>query len=546
MKKKRIIYKLVSSAAVCALLASSFVISASAAVIDESMTEPDPKPAMRFSKGGAALGASDLPSYYSSRDLGYVSSVKNQQYQDCWVYGALATYESLMLKNGIDTGDMSVNHANIWGSTRDGNIGWNRKYYEAGRAKIMPGYFTSWQGAAAQSKTPELFPGGSVTADILPTDLADYGITSIKYLFRNDPDSIKRAIMESGGISAYYTNSSNCFANDDMSYYMPPDYTDSSGMGHAIEIVGWDDNYDASKFRVQPNGNGAWLVKNSWGEHRGDNGFFWISYEDKDVFNSTKFKPTYQLKSFEEITDDKKLLQNEIFGATWKFDYTKSQDLTIFESFEFDSEYPVLDKVIFETDLQGVPYEIYYVPDNNGTPDADENSWTELYSSTTEYAGYICADFEDFTVPEAHGSVAVRMDASSLGEYANFGVCEWLSQDGKYTFLNDSKPGQSYILYNGEIMDTMDYYRDYCNDSIGATFVVKALTKKAELIPGDIDLNGVVDVNDATLLQKHIALLVELDENALSIADMNNDGYITISDVTIIQRIAAGYDTNFN
>ena len=37
---------------------------------------------------------------------------------------------------------------------------------------------------------------------------------------------------------------------------------------HAISIVGWDDNYNVTKFpeTSRPTLNGAWIARNSWGE----------------------------------------------------------------------------------------------------------------------------------------------------------------------------------------------------------------------------------------------------------------------------------------
>ena len=536
MRYKKLLSSIISVTAVCAVLVSALSFSASAAEIDEEELISAPQ-AVLDSVSEGNTESSSLPSTYSSVDLGYVSSVKEQLYNDCWVYGALGTLESTLLKNDLYIGDMSVNHANIWGSTRSSGKGWVRRTGEAGRAKIMLGYLTSWQGAVLDSKLPGL-ELTDFTPDELPTGLADFGVTSIKYLYREDPDSIKQAIMESGGISTYYSNSVNCFNYDTYSFYMSPDYTDSY-MGHAIEIVGWDDNYPAENFKETPSENGAWLVKNSWGDDWGNNGFFWISYEDRDLFHPTKYFPSYQIKSIDKITEDTKLLQNEIYGATYEFNYIKGDELTAFESFDFDSGYNVLDKVVFETTSQGADYKIYYVPDKDGVPDSDESNWTELYSSTVEYAGYICADFDDFEIPDSSGNVAIRISALPGAESASLGVCEWLTSGGKFTFKYQTEKDLSYVMDNGKIYDTKDWYSEIGDDNMGGTFSIKAITKKSAPKPGDVDLNGIVDINDATLLQKHIALIVKLDDKALSVSDMNGDGYITISDVTLIQQMIA-------
>ena len=66
----------------------------------------------------------------------------------------------------------------------------------------------------------------------------------------------------------------------DSSYYFP--YV-TKRLNHTVEVVGWDDTYGAEHFVKKPQKDGAWLVKNSWGQkgYQGvGSGFYWISYED--------------------------------------------------------------------------------------------------------------------------------------------------------------------------------------------------------------------------------------------------------------------------
>lgn len=86
-------------------------------------------------------------------------------------------------------------------------------------------------------------------------------------------------------------------------------YTDEyTTPNHAVSIVGWDDNYSAENFKEgnQPTADGAWIVKNSWGnfEDRSDEvweshkdespvdrqGYFYLSYYDQSVCDFTSYQ----------------------------------------------------------------------------------------------------------------------------------------------------------------------------------------------------------------------------------------------------------------
>jgi len=60
-------------------------------------------------------------------------------------------------------------------------------------------------------------------------------------------------------------------------------FNSSSLPNHGVVIVGWDDDFDKTKFRVTPPGDGAFIVKNSWGADWGEKGYFYISYYDSNV-----------------------------------------------------------------------------------------------------------------------------------------------------------------------------------------------------------------------------------------------------------------------
>lgn len=518
------------------VMASAATMGAQAAVIEE---EP-----LVAAAAPPKTASGTLPDSYSSRDLGYVTSVKAQNYSSCWAFAGLATLESALLRQGYYTEDMSTTHMNIWATPRSDGSGWQRTIYSDGYPNIPLGYLTSWQGGVFQSDVPNLPLSDTVRSDSLPVNLARYGVTSVEYLTRDNPDEIKRCVMAYGGAYSSYAHTANCLGTDGYSLFMPSGYTGSYA-GHSVEVVGWDNNYPREHFNAKnqplPEQNGAWLIKSSWGSGNAIGGYYWISYEDAYLFGR-KFNPSYAITGVEPIDDTKKLIQNEVFGATYEFAYVNSKTITFMNRLHFDAGYNAIDKVMFKTAAVGADYTIYYVPDGaDNTPDADQSHWTKLHEGTVDYEGYLCADINNFFYPDSTGTIAVTLDSSDIGVRSTFGVCEWLQNTSGYTFINSSRRGESFIMQNGQVQDLLDWYKQNENDDLGGTFVIKAITVKGYPVTllGDADNNGVLNIQDVTTIQRHIAELMTLEQTALANADYNQDGIVDINDATLIQRFLA-------
>ena len=546
MKRKRI-KKTLSLFLTAALALSAGTISAAAAQTDSYYAVGTEDGGSVENGGSVEDGGFELPERYSSVDMGYVTPVKAQDYSSCWAYASMATLESTLLHDGNEIGDMSTNHLNMWATTRSNGKGWIRNVFKDGFTLIALGYMTSWQGGVLTSDLGEYPLDTNVKGDQVPTDLARYGVTAARYLNRGDFDIIKQAIYDHGGVFTSYAHSGACMNAGNTAYYMPESYNDYYS-GHSIEVVGWNDNFPRTSFSAiddeRPENNGAWLIKGSWGDNNSLGGYYWISYEDKYLFSS-KFAPSYALLSYEKIDNSKKLVQNEIYGATYEFKYVKSKTLTYLNRLHFDSDFNVIDKVVFETTAAGASYSIYFVPDGSDeTPDNDTSVWTKLGEGTVDYEGYICADIEDFEYPSENGSIAVTIDASGTDINSSIGVGEWLTYNSNEVFTNESGRGESYIIDGGTAQDLMDWYLDNNQDDIGGTFVIKAVTKKHYLptLLGDSNLDGKVNINDVTHIQRHLAELITLDKTAAANADFNRDGKITVDDVTKLQRFLAGFE----
>ena len=99
-----------------------------------------------------------------------------------------------------------------------------------------------------------------------------------------DNAAVKWAVMTYGGVDAaayFHTRQEDGNWNASTSSY----YSDTVGeLNHHILCVGWDDTYKAANFLPgrRPPGDGAFLIKNSWGTDWGGKmkGYCWVSYYD--------------------------------------------------------------------------------------------------------------------------------------------------------------------------------------------------------------------------------------------------------------------------
>lgn len=71
-----------------------------------------------------------------------------------------------------------------------------------------------------------------------------------------------------------------------------------------------------------------------------------------------------------------------------------------------------------------------------------------------------------------------------------------------------------------------------------SAFTVFAADK---VIPGDTNLDGKVNIKDATLIQKVAALLVSQPDHYMETSDVDLNGTVNVKDATVIQLFLADY-----
>ena len=239
-----------------------------------------------------------LPSRYDLRDYGRVSGIKNQGIPGpCWAFAALGAMESNYLTQKLNTDgkipDLSEmqlafytykdpdSKRNFTPLHRSGTLSLEGSAYRAAAFLMrLSGpasekslrYSTNISASEKKSlakKSPEAFGKAMRLRDV-------YFLAGNQTL---DDNSKKELIMQHGAIyvSMYSDPLKYHNRNKHYTYYNP---SHGRQTNHDVLLTGWDDNFPRSNFKPEPSRDGAWLVKNSWGTMRGnEGGYFWLSYD---------------------------------------------------------------------------------------------------------------------------------------------------------------------------------------------------------------------------------------------------------------------------
>jgi len=245
--------------------------------------------AHRLRRARLMPAASPIPATWDSRDYGWVTPVKSQgSYGTCWTFSTCAALETAFLRTSATTNDFAENHL----ARHDVGFAWG--YDDGGNNQLAAALLLAWRDPLNEADDPYGHPDSTVdlppayhVQDIVQLPGRTVTHTNDFEAVRAENEILQRAVQTYGAVSIGYTHSNAGFNESTGAHYYRVGMSQAGG--HAVTLVGWDDDYSTNNFvaAYRPPANGAFLVKNSWGASRGDAGYAWISYYDDGLCRET-------------------------------------------------------------------------------------------------------------------------------------------------------------------------------------------------------------------------------------------------------------------
>ena len=246
--------------------------------------------------------SADVPERYFLMGDGLHTTVGNQgKFGTCWAFSALTSSETFLMRRDYDinlseahlsyftysTKNQKKAFRNIFGSSYD-------PFINGGFDWTAMNSLANWYGPAYEEDFP--YSNATISEEYRYDSVAHLQnvISFPEYAYEDEEEQYRaqetlveqvktEMLKHKQAVDIAYLSSkrSTCYNEKTNAWYNPTgDYTD-----HAVAIIGWDDNFSKEHFNNSDSirNNGAWLIQNSWGEDWGQNGCFWLSYEDVTI-----------------------------------------------------------------------------------------------------------------------------------------------------------------------------------------------------------------------------------------------------------------------
>ena len=493
-----------------------------------------------------------LPSKYDSRNNGVVSTVKNQDISGCcWAFAiAESVQDSYASANSGTKLDLSeaqlayfmynqptdglslLREDKVAGRNEDGkkvengscefyNIGGNPWLSIFGISRGIG--FTNENEVSFKDLLKAINKGKTYIpkeSQCYPAN--EYRLTDA-YIVSVDEESnvIKQMVMEKGAGTIAYNNSAEGYDYTTYAYYNPDSKPGKTN--HAVTIVGWDDNYSRRNFFNEPEHDGAWLIKNSWGKGWGNAGYFWLSYDEPSIQSGTVYFYDADTCLYDHIYQ---------YDGTMSYDtiekeYTHSANVFTAKQSE------LLKAVSFHTVESNTDCEVRIYKNVKGEKPTDGDMVTELTGLYYKQPGYHSIELDDVIELEQGEVFSVVIKETLNGDATTIYVDR--DHDNKWVVSDSSSEfGESYVS-----MDGMNW-EDLSADGNSNVRIKAFADVKEEEIQGTLEFEEEsyeVTANEPTILNvkmgnqivnDKVHLTFTVDEvDGKDIADVDDLGNVT-------------------
>ncbi len=390
-----------------------------------------------------------LPASYDLRDYGLTAPVRHQSsWGACWTFSVMGSLESYLKQEQKTSVDLSENNL-VW------NNGFDYTQPDTGGNFLMAAaYLGRYSGPVSEEDDPYMSASQQGLSPL-------YHVQSMQSIYCNPP-AVKEAIINGGAVATFIhseTGNSDYYNAQTNAYY----YYGSQGISHAVQIVGWDDNYDKNNFVTTPEGNGAWIIQNSYGQEFGEGGFYYLSYYD-----SQACKEVGVFHNAEATNNYDRSYQYDYLGCilTRGYGNQSAWGANIFTA----SDAQELAAISTYAAAPNTTIEINIYTDLTDADDPTSGRLQTTQTASFDLAGYYTISLDQSVALAAFESFSVVIKYTNPWLATPIPVEEALPY---YSSQASANPGQSFVSANG-----IDGWEDISLDEINVC--IKAFTKELE------------------------------------------------------------------
>lgn len=235
------------------------------------------------------------PEKFDARTKGVITSVKNQHpFGICWAFGMASIMETSLLARNRGSYDLSEEHLAYFFANREndplnhtaGDRNYNTQgYHNGGNDTLASIFLTTWSGMTTEKSVPLPTDSNHIMDNSVEIP-ASKAYETAAYLtdasFSDySADRMKQLLYENYSVAVAIRMEDKYYNPDTAAYSWP----EGGRINHVVTVVGWDDTYKKENFKPEcgVQSDGAWIVKNSWGAKWGEEGYFYLSYEDSSI-----------------------------------------------------------------------------------------------------------------------------------------------------------------------------------------------------------------------------------------------------------------------